>query len=126
MNIRNKHWIIMLSVILTFSILAPACYCHAEVSSLFANQQHSTSQTGHISHSDTESCDCGHELVKTYQKVKKVNADQNSLLLFAGLSNEGSPVTHSPQSVSSLAAIQRGILDDTGPPLHLMNSVFLN
>jgi hypothetical protein len=127
MNNCKTYWIISLSLLLSFSMVLPVC-CEADISELFSHQQKTAAHATHGQHSDedNESCACGHERVKDFQKTKKVVAGPNVSSSSAGLFSEASPISYSNKGLLSFLPMQRGVLTDTGPPLHLLNSVFLN
>ncbi len=124
MNIRNTYWILSLCVLLSLSLALPYC-CHTDLSELFSHQTEMASHASHGQNSDAQQCDCGHEFVKDYQKTKKVAHSQTFLLssVVALQVQELFPVT---AHVLSIPKLQPGILNDPGPPIHLLNSIFLN
>lgn len=125
MYIRKTYWIASLSLLLSFSLTLPYC-CHADISELFSHQQEMPSSMMHGGdHQDAQQCDCGHEFVKDFQKTKKV-ADSQTFSLSSAivLSNRLSFTVSADLPVRLV--IQPGILSDAGPPIHLLNSVFLN
>lgn len=125
MNIRNTYWMISLSIVLSFSLVLPIC-CNANVSELFSHHQEMPNHAMHGQQSDAEQCDCGHELVKDYQKTKKVVNSQPQLLFSAVASPTAVSFSFDTDFRSISAQIQPGIISNSGPPLHLLNSVFLN
>lgn len=126
MNIRNTYWIVSLSLLLSLSLALPYC-CHADISKLlFSHHQEMSSDVMHGQHQDAQQCDCGHEFVKDFQKTKKIVTGQNALPLLAGVPSRVFSVYPFDHSQVYLALVQPGILADTGPPLHVLNSVFLN
>ena len=119
---------IFLSAILVLSLAFPIC-CHSgQMSGSGHNHQtEMSSHAGHNSHSDTggESCECGHELVKDYKKTKK-NIGSHSLFFssaFALRVQRFSPVN---SDVPVKTRMKPDISSDSGPPIYLQNSVFLN
>ena len=125
MNIRNKNWIVSLALLLSFSLVFPFC-CHADISELFSHHQDSSIHAEQTPHQDASDCSCGHELRKDFQKNKKVAAGQQILLPLVKLPTEDAITLHPDQSVLPFSVVQPGILADAAPPLHVLNSVFLN
>ena len=106
----------------------PYC-CHVDISELFSHQKEMAAHSMHGEHSnanDTGSCDCGHEFVKDFQKTKKVVTGSSPLLLLTGISAQKFTIQFFDQLALHLKVVQPGILIDTGPPIHVLNSVFLN
>jgi len=128
MNIRNTYWIVSLSVVLSLSMVLPYC-CHADISELFSHHQEMPAHAMHGQHSDSGTdgaqCDCGHEFVKDFQKTKKVVSSLTLPPSLAGLPLEGISFPVNSHFLS-IRVIQPGILSDSGPPIHLLNGVFLN
>ncbi|MBN2732268.1 MAG: hypothetical protein JXR26_07565 [Balneolaceae bacterium] len=125
MNIRKSYWIVFLSVLLSLSLALPYC-CHTDISKLFSHHQEMASHTMHGENSDASKCDCGHEFVKDFQKAKKVVTGQNIPSLQTVALTDKLSFFLFDRAVMRLSAVQPRILADTGPPLHLLNSVFLN
>jgi hypothetical protein len=126
MNIRNTYWIVSLSFLLSLSLALPVC-CHADMSELFSHHQETSAHAAHgqQSDSDTQSCDCGHEFVKDYQKTKKAGS-QRAPLSSPVVPSKDNVIPVYPNTEFTYIAFQQGVLSDSGPSLHLLNSVFLN
>ncbi|MCW9706222.1 hypothetical protein [Fodinibius salsisoli] len=122
MNIRGTYWIASLSLLLSLSLALPYC-CHADIPELFFH--HQPSHASHSHQSDARQCNCGHELVKDFQKTKKV-VSSPTLLLSSDVTLQDRIIFAVSIDFLSIPQIQPGILSDSGPPLHLLNSVFLN
>lgn len=125
MKISKSYGLAFLSVLLSLSMALPYC-CHADISGLFSHTQDMASHSTHDRHQDAQKCDCGHEFVKDYQKTKKAADSQSTLLVQHGLSIPGFSYHLSSQPASPWAASPRDNMVDTGPPLYILNSVFLN
>ena len=128
MDNRKTYWILSLSVLLSLSLILPYCW-HSDISEVFFHQKEMAAHSMHGEHSnadDTGSCDCGHEFVKDFQKTKKVVTGSNTRLLLTGISTQKFTIQFFDQLALHLKVVQPGILIDTGPPIHVLNSVFLN
>lgn len=126
MGIRSKNWIIALSVLLSFSLLLPFC-CHTDVTWLFGHQQEMQSHADHSQQPDSmPECNCGHELTKDYQKTKKSMGNPGLISGAAIVLVEQSIPALSKNNALTPILIPPGLLDDSGPPVHLLISVFLN
>jgi hypothetical protein len=125
MKIRNKYCILSLSLLLSFSLVLPNC-CHADISELFSHNQEMSSDMMHGQHQDAQQCDCGHDFVKDYQKTKKVVNSQNwsfgDAVALSDLFKLPARIHFPLKPIST----QPGLLDDSGPALHVLISVFLN
>lgn len=122
MNNSKKYGAIFLKVLLAFSLIFPYC-CHAQKSEHTSHQDKVTVASSHSQHHAGE-CNCGHELAQDFQKAKKIysapSLNQLSINTFT-----------SPTSLlkgRSLVSVfkKNGFKDLQKPPLHLLNSVFLN
>ena len=127
MSIRKTYCVASLALLLSFSLALPYC-CHADISEVFSHQTEMVAHVAHGQHSDTnaDTCDCGHELVKDFQKNKKVATGQNVFPLFTGISTQAFTLRLFDKQTLHWVTTQPGILADSGPPLHLLNNVFLN
>lgn len=125
MKLSKTYWITALSILLSLSLALPNC-CHAEISALFSHHQQAASHSAHETNPEASSCKCGHELVKDYQKTKKVINGNQKLVpaLSYDLSvgeNKSTPIV---SNFFGNKDAYSGI--DYGPPTYLLNSVFLN
>ena len=118
---RNTYWIAALSALLSLSLVLPYC-CHVDISELLSNHQQAAA---HSQHSDGQQCNCGHKLVKDYQKTKKVASSQTFSLSPAVLIPDRESFSISTD-ILPFPFIEPGVLRHTGPPLHLLNGVLLN
>jgi|SRR5690625_52697 len=128
MNTRKPYWIVSLSVLLSLSLILPYC-CHADISELFSHHQEMPAYAMHGQHSDSGTdgaqCDCGHEFVKDYQKTKKI-ANSQTLSFSPAVASQDLLLVSPSGDFVSIPKVQPGILSNSGPPIHLLNSVFLD
>lgn len=122
MDIRKTYWIAALSLLLSFSLVLPYC-CHTDISEW--SSHHQQSHASDSQQSDDEQCNCGHELAKDFQKTNKVVSSPTQLLS-SGVIVEDQGIFAINIDFLSFANVQPSILSDSGPPIHLLNSVFLN
>lgn len=120
----KKHWVLSLSILLSLSMALPFC-CHLDISELFSHHKEMQVHSGHGQHSDANDCKCGHEFVKDYQKTKKVT-DSQIVSFSSAVALHGRVLLPVNTDVLLGSFIQPGILSNSGPPLHLLISVFLN
>ena len=120
MNIRSTYRVVSLSLILAFSLLFPYCV-HADTMASPAHSKASSATDGHL-----PDCQCGHELVKEYQKNKEATPG-HSLPFFPAdiLTDEvrfSNPANYSSRRYDGSS----GIWNKSAPSIHLLNSVFLH
>ena len=124
MPVKNKYWIILLSAVFSLGSVFHLC-CHAQMNGAPVSTENLAAHHAQSDHSKTEQCDCGHELVKEFQKTKKAGSSyQFTFSPVKSRASEG--VAFSLNRTGPFRTIQRSSLSYSSPPLHILNSVFLN
>lgn len=116
----KKYWIVSLSVVLCFSLVLPLC-AHAEMQRMTTHQNHGQE---HAAHNHDVDCTCGHQLAEAFQKVEKKPLNKLNLSI-ALVFTDGISLPADPFALSKSFNLP-AVFDDTGPPIHLLNCVFLN
>ena len=116
---------ISLSVILALTLALPVC-CHADsMTSGHSHQSEMMVESSGHTHSSAHHCECGHDLAKDYQKTKKLaNSQPQFFAPIFTLVDQSSSLLSSDFLVKP--KIQLRLLRDSGPPIYLLVSVFLN
>lgn len=122
MNLRNKYGIIFLSATLMPSLLFPFC-CHAENSKGASHPQEISEHAAHSQDHNEVDCSCGHRLIQDFQKNKNI---ASSLSLQLNMGSEA--IAFVPVNILSPSTLKvvHTVQEMPRPPVHLLNSVFLN
>ncbi len=123
----QKKYVFVLSLILTFSLVFPFT-CDTGATGLSAHPHKIQAQVNHAHHANhtkDSQCTCGHQAFKTIQKSDKifsVSTSWQSVVLPVFSFHFNPTINEKPLFISGLLSPP----DDSNPPLHLLNSVFLN
>src|SRR5699024_9204388 len=119
MKICNKYWIVSLSVVLCFGLVLPIC-AHAEMQRMSTHQNYGQERTAHNHDVD---CTCGHQLAEALQIIDIKPLNKLNISVTAVRAYDFSFLTdyYTVQKRSDFSLA----FNTTGPPLHLLNCVFL-
>lgn len=110
-------------LLLSLSLGLPFC-CHTDISKSFSHNQSDFVQAGEAQHPDSSECNCGHQLRKDFQKKNKQITSIGPDVLSTAM--DTARIETSSSIALSYITVAKAFRDLSQPPLHLLNSVFLN